>query len=400
MKFIFTDNIPDKIYIYIHHVGQFLQVSIRNSVTELFTLEGATYLSLELLISQSLSTPSNPCIENSTAYDNCIFDQYISKITGANSCLLPFLPQQFSPTTAYCNNYNLAMRSLDYFQNISSSCPASCILAFSDLTLQLEDQYLTNTLTRSMFPSSIERKILVLLLPKDANIIESRHDYTLFSALAEFLGIAGLFFGISAHGFAHSILTIFSTLSKLTGLNSSMCKYIKTFFLVILGLTSSALVIWILHFFIGKYITYPVRSQVSLVPGIPPMSMALCRSKYMTSFNYQNKSFQSVTEDTLFWQDGLNLHKKITYMAIMNYNGEWKTIWDRVQSETDSFSTIIFPLNNQTIQFCDIFDMQKYQNLAKVKNTNYFLGAATRRILSRKSELENFVHYPLRWYII
>jgi hypothetical protein len=357
------------IYIYVHHVGQFLQTSIRNSLTEVFTLEGATYLSLELLISQSLSTPSNPCIEDSTAYDKCIFDQYISKITEANSCLLPFLPQQLSPRTTYCNNYTLATRSLDYFQNVSWSCLTSCILAISDLTLQLEDLYLTNTLTLDIFPSNKERKILLLLLPKDANIIESRHDYTLFSALAEFLGIAGLFFGISAHGFAHYILTIFSTLSKLTGLNSCMCKQIKTFWLVTLGLTSSAFVLWILYFFIGKYISYPVESQVSLVTGIPPMSMAMCRSKYMTEYRYKNDSYQSVTDDIIFWQDGLDLQKKITYMAIMSYNGEWKTIWDMVQSEVfpaDTFSTVIFPLNNQTIQFCDIFDMQKYQNLAKV----------------------------------
>jgi hypothetical protein len=80
------------------------------------------------------------------------------------------------------------------------------------------------------------------------------------------------------------------------------------------------------------------------------MSLALCRSKYMTIYNYQSKSFHSVTKDTNFWQDGLDLQKKITSIEIMNAKGDWMTIWDLANS-TDIFSKIIFPLNNQTLQF-------------------------------------------------
>jgi Amiloride-sensitive sodium channel len=382
MQFLFTDNIPDMIYIYIHHVGQFLQISIRNSLTELFTMEGTTYLNLELLISQSLTTPPNPCNENSTTYDNCILDQYSSKISRENSCLLPFLPQQISPATSYCYSYIHAIRSLQHFQNVSSSCLTSCVLVIPDLTLQLEDQYLTNALTFSSFPTNKERKTLFLLLPKDANFIESRHDYTLFSALAEFLGIAGLFFGISVQGFANTTLSILSTLTKTISPNSHVCKNIKTYFMVALGLTSFALVLWILMVFIGKYISYPVGSQISLAKGIPAMAMALCRSKYITAYNFRNNSYESVAEDLIFWQDGLDIQKKIISLELMNSNGEWKTIWDMqfTKFPTDIFSTVIFPLNNQTLQFCDILDMQQYQDLAKV---GYIINVLQVQILIR-----------------
>jgi hypothetical protein len=226
-----------------------------------------------------------------------------------------------------------------------------------------------------MLPSNRERKILYLLLPKDANFIESRQDYTLFSALAEFLGIAGLFFGISAYSLVNTIMSIFSTWFKMTGIRS-MCKYMKNSFMIALALTSFAITFWILVVFIDKYMSYPVGSHVSLTKGIPPMSMALCHSKYMTAYSYKNDSYLSVTEDIIFWQDGLDLQKKITRIAIMNSNGEWKTIWDTVNSTLfpeNIFSKVIFPLNNQTLQFCDIIDMQQYQDLSKVTNILYFL---------------------------
>jgi hypothetical protein len=70
----FLDSITDRIYIYVHHVGQFLQIAIRNSLTELISMDGTTYLNVELLVSQSLSTSSQPCNENASVYDKCVFD--------------------------------------------------------------------------------------------------------------------------------------------------------------------------------------------------------------------------------------------------------------------------------------------------------------------------------------
>ena len=94
------------------------------------------------------------------------------------------------------------------------------------------------------------------------------------------------------------------------------------------------------------------------------MVMALCRSKYITQNNGS-----SVTEDLSFWQDGVNIRKKIYNLSIMNSVGEWNSIWDSSMptiQASELFSRIIFPLDNQTVQFCDMIDLQQYQDLIKV----------------------------------
>ena len=187
--FYILEGIPGFIYIYIHHDSQFLQFGVRNSLTELISLEGTTYLNLELLISHSLSTPSNPCNENASAYDTCIRDQYMDQLIRTNSCLLPFLAQRHGKEISYCNNYEHATKSLNIFQNVSSSCLISCLLVIPDLSLQLEDQYLINSLTRNFFANSGDRKGLFLLLPRDINFIESQNVYTPLTVLDKHFGV-------------------------------------------------------------------------------------------------------------------------------------------------------------------------------------------------------------------
>jgi hypothetical protein len=331
-------------------------------------MDGTTYLNVELLVSQSLSTSSQPCNENASVYDKCVFDEYLAKLSRTNSCLLPFLPQHFAPEISYCNNFSLAIKSLKQFQNLSSTCIASCQLVITDLSIQLEDQYLSNSLTRSIFANTGERQSLYLLLPKNVNFIESKQYYTLFSALAEFLGIAGLFFGISAFSFANIVIAALDKLFHIIHSHSNMFKfwYLKTSFLILFGLTSLGIVLWILIEFIEKYLSYPVGSHVTLVAGIPYMSMALCRSKYMTTYNFWNKSYQSITEDIDFWLDGVDIRTKIIYLSAMNTNGDWTYIWDTSIFDERIFSKLTFPLDNQTLQFCDIIELHNYKNLAKV----------------------------------
>ena len=93
--------------------------------------------------------------------------------------------------------------------------------------------------------------------------------------------------------------------------------------MAVLALVLLALVIWIIIVFISKYTSFPVETNVALVTGSPPMVMALCRSKYITQNNGS-----SVTEDLSFWQDGVNIRKKIYNLSIMNSVGEWNSIWD------------------------------------------------------------------------
>jgi hypothetical protein len=53
----------------------------------------------------------------------------------------------------------------------------------------------------------------------------------------------------------------------------------------------------------------------------------------------------------------------------MYSTGEWINIWNSSFSngtETLIFSEIIFPLNNQTLQFCHSYDLQAHPLLKKV----------------------------------
>jgi hypothetical protein len=52
---------------------------------------------------------------------------------------------------------------------------------------------------------------------------------------------------------------------------------------------STGLVIWILIVFIEKYASSPVETQIAASPGIPPMAMAFCLSKYITEYDYQSE---------------------------------------------------------------------------------------------------------------
>ena len=354
-------NFPDAVYIFIHHIGQFLQLGVRNTLTELVNPKATTYLNLELFLSQSLNMQSNQCNENASAYDSCIMEQYIDKLSETDSCILWVVAQPAGKKEIhYCDNYKDAIQSLQYFQNASSSCLTLCLLVISDLTLQLEDQYLSNNLAFRARPQNS----LYLLLPKDVNIVKSQNVNTLFSALAQFLGIAGLFFGISVIGFADSMVKTFVKVGNKIGFRFYNNKYLNNCLMAVLALVLLALVIWIIIVFISKYTSFPVETNVALVTGSPPMVMALCRSKYITQNNGS-----SVTEDLSFWQDGVNIRKKIYNLSIMNSVGEWNSIWDSSMptiQASELFSRIIFPLDNQTVQFCDMIDLQQYQDLIKV----------------------------------
>ena len=177
-------NFPDAVYIFIHHIGQFLQLGFRNTLTELVNPKWTTYLNLELFFSQSLNMQSNQCNDNASDYDSCIMEQYIEKLSETDSCILWFVIQPAGKTKInYCDNYKDATKSLQYFQIVSSSCLRPCLLVIPDLTLQLEDQYLSNNLANPTLKPRAQNG-LYLLLPKDVNIIKSQNVYTLFSALA------------------------------------------------------------------------------------------------------------------------------------------------------------------------------------------------------------------------
>ena len=373
--FIFLDcqDFSDFIYIYIHHIGQFLQFDVRNSLTRVTDPVGTTFLNLELLIAQSLSTPSNPCNGNASAYDNCFWNQYMDQLVQTNSCLLPFLAQPPGKKVSYCNNYDNSMTSLQYFQNISSLCLTSCLHVIPDLTLQLEDQYLANKLR--LFSLAREQRSLYLLLPTEVNLIESSNYYTLFTALSDFLGIACLFFGISAFGLADILVRTFTVAAKTICHKISLCKEIKTSSMVVQGLIYFPLVLLILYVYLSKYISFPKETNVALVTNRPQMSMALCRSKYVVNYVSGSEGFNSVSENLSFWQDGVDIRKKVFNLSVMNSVGEWSLVWDVSKPESkdaDIFYTTIFPLDNETLQFCEILDLQQFQDLTKVRKTIFY----------------------------
>jgi hypothetical protein len=99
---------------------------------------------------------------------------------------------------------------------------------------------------------------------------------------------------------------------------------------------------------------------VALDTGIPKMSLAICSSKDMKELSYGIRQV---------WKDGFDIRKKITDFTIMATSGKWITVWNSSFlsiMEKDIFQTIIFPLNNQTLQFCQSLDLSTYSDLAKV----------------------------------
>jgi len=156
-----------------------------------------------------------------------------------------------------------------------------------DLTLQLEDQFLKNSLTQ-LYLIDPELVGLFLLFPNEVELIESKAIYSLFTALANILGVAGLFFGISAFGCLDIITAGLSKAGKMVGTKILVSAHLKTFFMIMFGILSTGLVIWILIVFIEKYASSPVETQMAADPGIPPMALAFCLSKYGLEYNFQS----------------------------------------------------------------------------------------------------------------
>jgi hypothetical protein len=153
-----------------------------------------------------------------------------------------------------------------------------------DLTLQLEDKFLKNSLTQlNLFDPELVG--LFLLFPNKAELIKSKVTYSLFTALANILGVAGLFFGISAFGCLDIIMEGLSKAGKMIGTNISGFKHLKTFFKIMFSILSTGLVIWILIVFIEKYASSPEETHIASDPGIPPMALAFCLSKNFIEYS-------------------------------------------------------------------------------------------------------------------
>jgi hypothetical protein len=176
------------------------------------------------------------------------------------------------------------MDSLKIFQNSSQTCLRSCFLVIPDLTLQLEDQFLKTSLTLNYFidPDLVG---LYLLFPNEVELMESKFVYSLFTALANILGVAGLFFGISAIGCLDIIIEGLSKAGKMVGTNIPGFKHLKTFLMIMFSILSTGLVIWILIVFIEKYASSPEETYIAADPGIPPMALAFCLSKNFIEYN-------------------------------------------------------------------------------------------------------------------
>jgi hypothetical protein len=368
---------------FIHHLGQFLQQDTKNSITEINRVEVLTYLNLVLRVSKTISTQSNPCNEYATLYDQCILNEYLDSLARTNSCLLPFIRKLPDQQINYCASYKNGMDSLKIFQNSSKTCLRSCLLVIPDLTLQLEDQFLKNSLTISVTSNMGDRVGLYLLLPNEVELMESKFGYSLFTALANILGVAGLFFGISAIGCLDIITAGLSKAGKMVGTNIPGFKHLKTFSMIMFGILSAGLVIWILIVFIEKYASSPVETSIAAEGGIPPMALAFCLSKYVNELD-QNSMYlhsYSLTDNISFWQESSDIRNKVSSFDIMYSTGEWINIWNSSfpngTDETLIFSQIIFPLNNQTLQFCHSYNLDPFikkvtfKHMANLKKPGY-----------------------------
>ncbi len=179
------------LYIFFHHAGQLLNIDTRNSlIGNPLSFDGTVYLNLELLVSHSISSSSNQCESKTEAYDLCLQDQYLDNLLRTNSCLLPFLKQQHYKSITFCETLESGLNALSLFQQTLFSCLTPCLLVYADLTLQSEDKYISNSLTRYTFRNVIrniaERRGLFIRLPKDIKLMDSKLDFSLFSSITNF----------------------------------------------------------------------------------------------------------------------------------------------------------------------------------------------------------------------
>jgi hypothetical protein len=356
------------LYIFFHHAGQLLKIDTRNSLTgNPLSFDGTVYLNLELVVSHSISTSSNQCETNAEVYDLCLQDQYLDLLRRTNSCLLPFLKQQHYKSIPFCETLESGFNALALFQQTSYSCLNPCLLVYADLTCQSEDKYISNSLTRYNFPRLIkniaERRGLFIHLPKDIKIMESKFDFSLFSSISNFLGVAGLFFGISAFGCLEAIKDFFSWTASMINLKIRIHKYVKTICLVTLLLASTVLLFLILTVFISRYISFPTDTFVALETKLPDFLLSICNSENAT---------QLVIGNISMWRESADIRKKLSNFLILDVDGKWSTIWNSSILKTQDESLLksfVFPLNNQTLQFCQTLDLQSYPGLTKVMVT-------------------------------
>jgi hypothetical protein len=236
-------------------------------------------------------------------------------------------------------------------------------LVYADLTCQSEDKYISNSLTRYTFPHIIkniaERRGLFIRLPKDIKLMESKFDY-LFSSITNFLGVAGLFFGISAFGCLEAIKDFLSWTVSLISLKISIHKYVKTMCLVTLLLASTVLLLLTIIVFISQYISFPTATYVALETKLPDFSLSICNSENLT---------QLVIGNISMWRESADIRKQLSSFSIMDLDGKWSTIWNNSILKTEDGSLLksfVFPLNNQTLQFCQTLDLKSYPGLSKV----------------------------------
>jgi hypothetical protein len=251
------------------------------------------------------------------------------------------------------------------FQQTSFSCLTPCLLFYAELMLQSEDKYITNSLTRYAFVNKniAERSGLFIHLPKDVDLIESKFDYSLFSSIANFLGVAALFFGISAFSCFESVKDFLSLTANIINVKIRMHKYAKVIFFAAFILVCSVLIISILVVFISRYASSPTETYVSLQAELPNISLSFCSS---------SNTAELVNKKISMWREAADIRKQLSNVLIMNSAGKWSTVWNSSIPKTQDkfiFRSFIFPLNTQTIQFCQTFDLQSYPGLTKVRVT-------------------------------
>jgi hypothetical protein len=362
----FSDNPEDLLYIFFHHAGQLLNIDTRNSlIGNYLSFDGTVYLNLELLVSRSIPTSSNPCETNAEAYDLCLQDQYLDLFLRTNSCSLPFLKQQHFKNLPVCETLESGFHALALFQQTSFSCLTPCLLVYADLTLQSEDKYIINQLMRYNFAekNTDERSGLFIHLPKDFELMENKFDFSLVSLLTNFLGVAGLFFGISAFGCLESIKDFLSWTANMINVKIKPHKYLKNICFVTFLLVCSVLITSILAVFISRYISSPTDTYVALETKLPDFSLSICNSKNITELVIGNISM---------WRESADIRNQLSNVLIMDLDGKWSTVWNSSIPKTQNehiFKSVIFPLNSQTLQFCQTFDLRSYPGLTKVRVT-------------------------------
>ena len=317
-KQIATEKYKGLKFLYFHVDGQFLGPVIKQN---LFKIEEYDYkygnafylLSVENTI--VASTKRNPCENDETQFDLCVWSTSINNTLRIAGCLPPFLAVTESNDEILCSNNSAGEQAFTVFNAEFVYAKDNCLPPCSTNKMDLNYNYHAN-LFGNMKKGNENRYLpkfgFYISFPSLVEVVESQESYDWVSYVAEVSGWLGLFLGIAVP----NLLEIFDKLSAIK------IRFVKHVMLITKYL---AYIVVICMFFrpallsVTKYVEGPIATDMKLTSPekMPKVTISVCKTKqiYSSLRVVSNETFLGNTR--LFWEDDFHLEKMISNVSTL-----------------------------------------------------------------------------------